>query len=153
METTLLDILDNYIEDKNGCHIWQGSFFKSGYPSIYYNGKNFRGNRLVYDTYVGPIPVEYCVLHDCDNPACINPNHLTLGTHQDNMSDKVSKGRQYKSTRDNHPNTKLTDNDCSFIYRKFQGDYGEIKALSKLWGVNRNTITQALKRGKQLAKT
>ncbi len=78
----------------NGCWLWRGRFFRSGYGVFYQAGKYRKTNRVAWEIFVGPIPAGLHVLHHCDNPSCVNPAHLWLGTHSDNMADKVAKGRQ-----------------------------------------------------------
>ncbi len=87
-------------DEKTGCWVWQGKS-RSGtsrlYGRIKANGKNVAAHRFSWELYNRkPIPEKMMVLHSCDNPACVNPNHLFLGTHQDNMDDKVAKNRQAK---------------------------------------------------------
>jgi hypothetical protein len=81
------------IKKVNKCWLWQGSVSIGGYASICWNGKNRVGHRLIYEVYVGEIPKGMIVCHKCDVPGCINPDHLFLGTHQDNMNDAKKKGR------------------------------------------------------------
>jgi hypothetical protein len=67
-----------------------------GYGIISVGGKNCRANRVCWTMHFGAIPSGLWVLHKCDNPACVNPSHLWLGTVHDNNADKISKNRQSK---------------------------------------------------------
>lgn len=85
----------------NGCWLWRGGTRGRGklkYGSAWYNGKNEGAHRLSWifhngylPSHKGLDPVEVC--HKCDNPLCVNPDHLFLGTRKDNMQDKINKGR------------------------------------------------------------
>lgn len=82
------------------CWIWigAGSTSKKGYGQIRLPGAKGRqtsAHRVSWILHRGEIPIGLDVLHKCDNPPCVNPDHLFLGTNQDNVNDKVSKGRQY----------------------------------------------------------
>lgn len=77
-----------------GCVIWKSSLRPDGYGEIYHEGRLWRAHRLAWTLTNGDIPSGYHVCHSCDVPACINPDHLFLGTDADNMRDKVRKGRQ-----------------------------------------------------------
>jgi hypothetical protein len=66
---------------------------KDGYGQFYYHGKNWRSHRLAWYFTHGDIPMDHCVLHRCDNPCCCNPQHLWLGTVEDNVQDMIRKGR------------------------------------------------------------
>jgi hypothetical protein len=83
--------------DSKGCFICISHKNQVGYPQIKHLGKYIRLHRLVYQVLHGPIPEGILVMHTCDNPLCINPLHLTLGTHADNQADKVAKGRHLPS--------------------------------------------------------
>jgi len=76
------------------CWEWKAGTFKSGYGAFFIDGNNEGAHRVSWKIHNGKIPEGLSVLHKCDNPLCVNPDHLFLGTQEDNMTDKVSKGRQ-----------------------------------------------------------
>lgn len=75
------------------CWEWMGYVSQYGYAIAIRQQKNYRASRLSYITFKGPIPPGLCVCHSCDNPSCVNPNHLWLGTMADNIKDRDNKGR------------------------------------------------------------
>lgn len=78
-------------EPNSGCWLWTAALERYGYFKL--DGKQISAHRASFIIYVGPIPENLFVLHQCDNPPCVNPNHLFLGTHQDNVDDMMRKGR------------------------------------------------------------
>lgn len=85
---------------ETGCWEWTGGVNASGYGEMGI-GKHGRSltHRAGYEAFVGPIPDGMCVLHRCDNPPCFNPDHLFLGTRQENNLDMVAKGRHWLQGR------------------------------------------------------
>ena len=116
MDLTLIQRLlkNSTIDDKTSCWNWNKSITKWGYGHIKVKGKVMLAHRISYEANKEPIPDGLCVLHKCDNPACINPDHLFLGTNADNVRDKVSKNRQShtgQSKGERHSLAKLTEQD------------------------------------------
>jgi hypothetical protein len=97
----------NQIITENGCIEWTKQRDKGGYGVISINNYPHRVPRVSYETYIGPITPGLLVLHKCDNRACFNPDHLFLGTYQDNTDDMVRKGRG--CIGEDKKNSKLTD--------------------------------------------
>ena len=101
--------------DKSGrCWEWLAAKNSSGYGRLNNNGRNHLAHRVAWILTNGPIPEgdhygTICVLHHCDNPPCVNPAHLFLGTIQDNVNDMIEKGRQFIClTKNMEENMKFT---------------------------------------------
>ena len=95
-----------------GCVLWTGNAYvlRGGYGSVTMRRHGIigrRAHRMAWELYKGPIPKGLHVLHRCDVPLCVNPDHLFLGDQQTNMADKVAKGRQNKG--ETHGMGKLTE--------------------------------------------
>lgn len=112
-----------------GCLEWTGMTNSKGYGRISINGTLTLVHRFVFQNQIGPIPEGYEVCHSCDNPLCLNVDHLFLGTHSDNMRDMIRKGRQCRQ--------KLSNSDVIAI-RSMTGMTQ--RELAALFGVARSTI-------------
>lgn len=92
----------------SGCWLWMGSSMsRDGYGSFKLDGKNRTTHRVSYEVFKGEIPEGMCVLHTCDMPPCVNPEHLFLGTPKDNAADRVQRKRQIPTGPRLSPNTVL----------------------------------------------
>jgi HNH endonuclease len=89
----------------NGCWIWTACKDQKGYG--FFTGK--RAHRMSYEIYKGEIPEKMLVCHHCDNPSCVNPEHLWLGTVPDNNKDRDLKGRLVKNIGEKHPMCKISE--------------------------------------------
>lgn len=112
-KNTVHDIMFRTEPGPDGCINWTGPTRPNGYGIAYYHGKIFGAHRLVYMLLVRGIPYGLYVLHKCDNRRCVNPEHLFLGTHRDNMRDMVEKHRHCH--RERHNRAKLTEQDVADI--------------------------------------
>lgn len=114
---------EKYIpEPMSGCWLWLGAIDSKGYGHISNGPRRIMASRASWLLAHGSFPNNLYVLHRCDNPACVNPDHLFLGTHQDNMDDMMAKGRRavgdkVASKGENHPGAKLKDADIINIRR------------------------------------
>lgn len=133
--------------DKSGdCWEWIACKTKAGYGQYSVNGSREYTHRLSWEYKYGPITSGIFVCHKCDNPACINPEHLFLGTQKDNMGDCHAKGRGSKPPihyGESHPMSKLTEEEVIRI-RSFShlGPPG----VGKLFGISRQLAGAVLKR-------
>lgn len=93
--STIPDVLAHNSEfvTECGCQIWTGAVGEKGYGHFTKNRKHFAAHRASWMQAHGPISDGLWVLHRCDTPPCINPNHLFLGTAADNTADMIRKGR------------------------------------------------------------
>ncbi len=80
-------------DSESGCFEWTGAKYQSGYGQYDLGGRQWRAHRLVWSLLNGPIPKGLVIMHSCDNPICVRPEHLSLGTHRDNVLDKIRKER------------------------------------------------------------
>lgn len=127
----------------DGCWVWKGETGRYGRGRIHAEGRYVQASHLSYRINRGAIPSGLFVLHSCDNPNCINPDHLFLGTQTDNMRDMARKGRGYlqkhpeKTQGEKHPMHKLTTDQVLMIRSTKGVKHG---VLAKTFGVCRQSI-------------
>jgi hypothetical protein len=130
------------------CWEWNGSRQnkRGGYGQLWYGEKLWRAHRLAYITWVEPIPHNLHVLHHCDNPPCIRPTHLFVGTDADNAKDKVAKGRSVNPvySSEDAPAAKLTANDVENI-RSLLNDGVSLGEIGRRFHVTKQAIARIKK--------
>lgn len=144
--TSVEQILSYTITTANGCMEWQRARSRFGYGMIWHQGKAIPTNRLVLIFKDGLPEFKAVAMHSCDNPPCVNPDHLRWGTHKENSKDMVAKNRHTIKPMygESHPNSKLTIDAVSFIRKNYGADY-PTKYLAALFGVGKTTIGNVLK--------
>lgn len=133
----------------SGCWEWQGCK-RSGYGHTIVGSRtdgtrhSERAHRLAYMVWNGEIPRGYDVCHKCDNPACINPNHLFVGTRQDNVDDRERKGRNVIKIGEEQPRSKLTKKVVKEARweRAYRGT--SFQKLADKYGVSKKTMQNAI---------
>lgn len=100
-----------------GCWFWLGHLNEDGYGGIGVRGKSVLAHRASWEAFKGPIPDGLCVLHSCDIPCCVNPDHLSVGSQLENIADRVKKnrGRKTGNVGESHPLARLTVEDVLAI--------------------------------------
>jgi len=121
-----------YVDKSGDCWIWTGYKTQTGYGKLCFNSnKVVTASRVSYELFYGPIQPGMLICHSCDNPSCVNPNHLWQGTHMENMMDMVEKGRQ---------NAKLLPIDVYNIRKLWDSGYSQNEII-KIYDVSSSQIS------------
>jgi hypothetical protein len=93
---------------EHGCWLWTGAKTRDGYGKLEVHGRTVYAHRLAYEHWYEPIEDGLRILHKCDTPECVNPDHLQTGTQADNIADMYAKNRQVILRGENHGSAKIT---------------------------------------------
>ena len=142
LPNTLEDFYSRYTKPEEGCWIWTGYATTDGYGGFWYQNEYHRAHRFQYELVYGPIPPGMLVCHTCDNPLCVRPDHLFLGTVKENMEDAARKGRMSRHGGPGwpggelHPSAKLTDEEVELIRQWWtEEDHLTQRELAEIFGV------------------
>ena len=129
-------------DDDDECWNWLCGKVSRGYAQFYFDGGRMLAHQFSYEYFhQEKIPDENIVRHNCHNPSCVNPRHLELGTHQDNMDDMVREGRQGKQSGIDHHNAFLTQEIADSIRDDYStGEYTQTD-LGYIYGVSQKHIS------------
>lgn len=138
-------LLDKVKKQPNGCWEWQAQTTKGNYGRMRVGNKMVLAHRASYVIYKGEFESNLCVCHYCDNPKCVNPDHLFLGTHKDNVRDCIKKGRTNWAKGERTGNTNLTDTQVLAIKAKV--DLGFSRApVAREFSVSKSTVDRIAQR-------
>ena len=137
----------SYKRHPSGCWLWFKAIVTNGYGQIRNGaGKRPPAHRVSWEIYRGAIPDGLWVLHKCDVRNCVNPDHLFLGTHQDNVDDREAKGRGNQPCGETQNQAKLTVWQARIIFRVSNNSHLSNKEISEIFGVG-TLATWRIKRG------
>jgi hypothetical protein len=140
-ESEFWDKADSKIQSAQSCVEWKACLDPNGYGRVNFKKKCRLAHRVAFELIKGVIPRGMHVLHRCDNPSCVNPLHLFLGTHADNMDDRQSKGRQPHGESMHW--AKLSNHKVQEI----RGVGGKTQyEIADMFGVHQSTVSRILRR-------
>ena len=129
------------VDSRTGCWTWNGGVNACGYGQFRLGSKMVYAHRLAWMIAFGDIPFPGAeVMHSCDNPSCVNPDHLMPGTHTDNMQDMAQKGRaKGKLSGEANGRATLTADQVADIRRAYELTKGSVSYIAKTFGISRGT--------------
>jgi hypothetical protein len=143
LHLNLQDIFARCEPDEDGCIIWQKALKSDGYGSLCIDQKRYTAHRWVAQLIYGPPEKGQVVMHSCDKPACVNPDHLRYGTQQENIADMRSKGRGFVPINkgDTHTQAKLSESKVREIRYLLDSGLFLQREIASRFGVNQSVIS------------
>lgn len=153
VSSSLKDIFYATVKKTSGCWLWLGSLDVEGYGRLRFHRKSVKAHRVAYELEHGPIKDNLLVCHDCDNPQCVRPAHLFLGTTLDNSEDSWKKGRQtldhlrkFRHKGEDNGRSKITREQAEEIRKKYKDEKITQQRLAYLYGLNQTTVSAIIRR-------
>lgn len=142
MQSALIERFWSKVKKTDACWLWQRQLNNKGYGCFSVHGRLCYAHRFSWSLANGPIPQGMKVLHRCDTPACVNPDHLWIGTQRDNMQDCKQKGRVSKTRGIAHSRARLTEADVYAI----RTDSRSLAAIGRTYGITRGAVNNIKRR-------
>ena len=137
-----------FVEKSDGCWTWRGSGQRAGYGVFWLRGKLLGAHRASHVLFIGPVADGMDVCHHCDNPRCVNPDHLFVGTPRDNWNDMHRKGRGSPPPLirgSAHPKAKLSEGLIPEVFRLRSLGLTTYQ-IAEVFGISRPAICAVLNR-------
>lgn len=134
-----------HMEPMSGCWLWGGALFSNGYGFMSVGNRKASMHRLSWELHRGPIPDDLCVLHNCDNRACVNPMHLFVGTKGDNNADMHANNRDRCGIGERHGQAKIT-NEIVRAIRMMRASGATQKEVARHFGIAQSNVCLIVKR-------
>ncbi len=132
------------IRSSNDCWSWKAGRFDFGYGQFWFEGKTMKAHRMAWILTHGKIPDNKLVLHKCDNPPCVNPKHLWVGTYRDNTRDMIIKGRDnyigHIGLRgESSPFSRMKEDQVKLLRKMYKNKEGSTYKLAELFNISKST--------------
>lgn len=132
------------VNEQTGCWEWQGQIWDNGYGVIKCFGRMRGAHQLSHELFLGPVPDGLEILHSCDNKRCVNPDHLSAGTHARNMQEAWERGRIVAQSRPNpRRGVKSSQSRCVIVLGK---PYGSLNEAETALGLGSGSVAYWLRR-------
>jgi len=140
-------LLSRIEKQDSGCWKWIGTKNKKGYGMMVYKGRIHASHRVSWQEFYGEIPEGMLICHKCDNPSCVNPDHLFVGSNQDNMDDMKQKGRASKSKDKQKSRRKISREKELEIIERYKTSNVTQKSLANEFGIALNHVRRLTRYG------
>lgn len=139
MMNTMCRFMLHVEKTDGGCWLWRGARTEAGYGTMFHRaGQNKMAHRVSWELHRGPLPRGAFVRHACDNRLCVNPDHLVLGDHWDNVQDMVDRGRSPHGEK--HWNSRATGQQAKSIREEYAAGQMSVRGLAAKHGIGKTAV-------------